>query len=183
MRVIAGTARSMPLKTIEGMQTRPTTDKIKETLFNMLSADVPGARFLDLFAGSGQIGIEALSRGAEYAAFVEQNKKCITCIEDNLKFTKMAEFSDVIKGDVFACLPRLRSYGKFDIIFADPPYAMEREEDLLNGIYENDLLSDYGIIVIEASISRDLAFIDDAKFVVTKDKLYKNNRHIFLEKK
>ena len=183
MRVIAGTARSMPLKTIEGMQTRPTTDKIKETLFNMLSFDIPSARFLDLFAGSGQIGIEALSRGAEYAMFVEQNKKCIACIEDNLKFTKMFEKSDILKGDVFACIPRLRSYGKFDIIFADPPYAMERENDLLNGIYENDILAEGGLIVIEASVSRDLSFVDDTGFTVTKDKLYKNNRHIFLEKK
>ena len=82
MRIIAGTARSLPLKTIEGMDTRPTTDRIKETLFNMLQNDVPGCYFLDLFAGSGQIGLEAVSRGARYAVFVENNKKACTCIED-----------------------------------------------------------------------------------------------------
>ena len=88
MRIIAGTARSLPLKTIEGMDTRPTTDRIKETLFNMLQNDVPGSYFLDLFAGSGQIGLEAVSRGARYAVFVENNKKACACIEDNIHFTK-----------------------------------------------------------------------------------------------
>ena len=94
MRIIAGTARSLPLKTIEGMDTRPTTDRIKETLFNMLQNDVPGSYFLDLFAGSGQIGLEAVSRGARYAVFVENNKKACTCIEDNIHFTKF-DRSDV----------------------------------------------------------------------------------------
>ena len=88
MRIIAGTARSLPLKTIEGLETRPTTDKIKETLFNMLQNDVPGCYFLDLFAGSGQIGLEAISRGALYAVFIENNRKAAKCIEDNIAFTK-----------------------------------------------------------------------------------------------
>ena len=88
MRIIAGTARSLPLKTIEGRDTRPTTDKTKETLFNVLQFEVPGSYFLDLFAGSGQIGLEAVSRGAAYAVFVENNKKAAACIEDNIRFTK-----------------------------------------------------------------------------------------------
>ena len=89
MRIIAGTARSLPLKTIEGLETRPTTDKIKETLFNMLQNDVPGCYFLDLFAGSGQIGLEAISRGALYAVFIENNRKAMECIKENLKFTRL----------------------------------------------------------------------------------------------
>ena len=92
MRIIAGTARSLPLKTIEGMNTRPTSDKIKETLFNMLQIDVPGCYFLDLFAGSGQIGLEALSRGAAYSVFIENNRKAAKCIEDNIIFTKYVFF-------------------------------------------------------------------------------------------
>ena len=84
MRVIAGTARSLPLKTIDGPETRPTTDRIKETLFNMLQMDVPGCRFLDLYAGSGAIGIEALSRGARQSVFVEHNPKAAQCIRENL---------------------------------------------------------------------------------------------------
>ena len=82
MRIIAGTARSLPLKTIEGTDTRPTTDRIKETLFNMIQNEIPGAFFLDLFAGSGQIGLEAVSRGAQYAVFVENNRKACACIEN-----------------------------------------------------------------------------------------------------
>ena len=88
MRIIAGTARSLPLRTLEGEQTRPTTDRVKETLFNILQWDVPGCYFLDLFAGSGQIGLEALSRGGQYAVFVENNSKAAKCVEENIRFTK-----------------------------------------------------------------------------------------------
>ena len=91
MRVIAGTARSLPLKTPASMDTRPTTDRIKETLFNMIQMDVPGCVFADFFAGSGGIGIEALSRGAEHSYFIENNPKAIACIQDNLQFTKFTD--------------------------------------------------------------------------------------------
>ena len=95
MRIIAGTARSMPLKTIEGKDTRPTTDRIKETLFNILQMDVPGAVFLDLFAGSGGIGLEAVSRGAKKAVFVENSKKAAACIQENIRFTKFTSSCDL----------------------------------------------------------------------------------------
>ena len=97
MRVIAGTARSMPLRSIEGLETRPTQDRIKETLFNVIQADVPGAKFLDLFAGSGAIGIEALSRGAASAVFVENSKAAAACIKQNLAFTKLADNATVME--------------------------------------------------------------------------------------
>ena len=100
MRVIAGTARSLPLKTPASMDTRPTTDRIKETLFNMIQMDIPGCIFADFFAGSGGIGIEALSRGAEHSYFIENNPKAISCIQDNLQFTKFADRATLIKGDV-----------------------------------------------------------------------------------
>ena len=89
MRVIAGKARRLNLETLPGLDTRPTTDRIKETLFNILQADIPGASFLDLFAGSGAIGIEALSRGAENAVFVDKNPKACACIRRNLEFTRL----------------------------------------------------------------------------------------------
>ena len=91
MRIIAGTARSLPLKTVEGLDTRPTTDRIKETLFNIIQDEIPGCYFLDLFAGSGQMGLEAVSRGAQYAVFVENNKKAAACVEDNIRFTKFTK--------------------------------------------------------------------------------------------
>ena len=118
MRVIAGTARSLPLKTIEGLETRPTTDRIKETLFNMLTGYVPQAKFLDLFAGSGGIGIEALSRGAESCTFVEQAKNAAACIEDNLKFTKLADKAQVRKFDAVSFVSSLPEID-YDVIFMD----------------------------------------------------------------
>ena len=104
MRVIAGSARHLKLKTIEGMGTRPTTDRIKETLFNMLSFYVEESRFLDLFSGSGGIGIEALSRGASQAVFVEQNRKAAACIEENLNHTHLGEKAVVMSKDVMTAL-------------------------------------------------------------------------------
>ena len=131
MRVIAGTARSMPLKTIKGMDTRPTTDKIKETLFNTLQTDVPDSRFLDLFGGSGAIAIEALSRGAAYAVLVEQNSKAVRCIKDNLIFTRLKDRADVYQCDALTGLRRLEGQKPFDIIFMDPPYDQGLEQQVL----------------------------------------------------
>jgi 16S rRNA (guanine966-N2)-methyltransferase len=100
MRVIAGSRRSMPLKAPAGLDTRPTQDRTKETLFNVLQNDIPGSVFVDLFSGSGGIGIEALSRGAKKAYFVENNKAALSCIKENLKFTKFIEESVVLETDV-----------------------------------------------------------------------------------
>ena len=107
MRVIAGKARRLPLKTIEGLDTRPTTDRIKETLFNILQNDLYDIRFLDIFSGSGGIGIEALSRGAKEAVFVENNRAAVRCIQDNLKFTHLEQQATVLPFDVLAALARL----------------------------------------------------------------------------
>ena len=108
MRVIAGSARSLKLKTLEGIETRPTTDRIKETLFNMISPQMYDCIFLDLFAGSGGIGIEALSRGAKEAVFVERNPKAMECVKENLKFTRQEEGTYTDKG----CDERIISVGR-----------------------------------------------------------------------
>ena len=97
MRIIAGTARSLPLKTIEGKDTRPTTDRIKETLFNIIQMDVPRASFLDLFAGSGAIGLEALSRGAACAYFIENNRLALDCIHRNIVHTKFEDEAFILR--------------------------------------------------------------------------------------
>ena len=117
MRIIAGTARSLPLKTIEGNDTRPTTDKTKETLFNVLQFDIPGCYFLDLFSGSGQIGLEAVSRGANYAVFVENSRKAAACIEDNIHFTKFDTQCKLLTTDALTAIKTLEGKYKFDIIF------------------------------------------------------------------
>ena len=122
MRVIAGSARRLLLKTVEGMDTRPTTDRIKETLFNMIQNDLYGRSFLDLFAGSGAIGIEALSRGASEAVFIDNGIRQVSCIRDNLKTTKLESGAKVLNCGVLEGLSRLgRDHGAFDFIFMDPP--------------------------------------------------------------
>ena len=123
MRVIAGTARSLQLKTVDSMDTRPTQDRIKETLFNILQFEVQGIDFLDLFAGSGGIGIEAISRGARRAVFVDNAQKSIRCIEENLTHCKFTEEGVVIASDYMSALNRLRNAGyHFSVVFMDPPY-------------------------------------------------------------
>ena len=130
MRVIAGSARSLPLKTIEGTDTRPTQNRIKETLFNMLQSDIPGCKFLDLYSGSGAIGIEALSRGAAKAVLVENSKKAVECIKDNLTFTKLADKADVMEMDVLSAINRLKGKDVFSIVYMDPPYSNDNERDV-----------------------------------------------------
>lgn len=182
MRVIAGTKKGLPLKTLEGDTTRPTNDRIKETLFNMISFDVPSSKFLDLFSGSGQIAIEALSRGALSATLVESNPKAFKIIEGNIKFTGFEENATLISSDVFAALSghNIKKGAPYDIIFMDPPYKMEKEGEILSLIKEHSLLDENGIIIIEADIKRDFSFAEDLGFEIIKVKKYKTNQHVFL---
>lgn len=180
MRVIAGSAKRLRLKTVEGMDTRPTTDRIKETLFNMITHGIADATFLDLFAGSGAIGIEALSRGAKSAVFVEQSKKAAQCVKENLKFTKLADRAEVLETDVFTALRRLEGR-KFDYIFMDPPYNQLLERRVIEHLSELELLSEDGIIIVEASLETDFSYIEESHFSMIKEKTYKTNKHIFLE--
>ena len=180
MRIIAGSARSMPLKTVPGMDTRPTTDRIKETLFNIIQGDIPGAMFLDLFAGSGGIGLEALSRGAKKAVFVENNSKAAACIQDNINFTKFNSQSDLKKMDVLAALRTLERKYVFDIIFMDPPYMCGHEQNVLAYLKDSSILDENTIIIIEESLDFDIDEIDGNGFSVYRVKEYKTNCHIFM---
>ena len=182
MRIIAGTARSLPLKTIEGKDTRPTTDKTKETLFNVMQFDVPGSYFLDLFAGSGQIGLEALSRGAQYAVFVENSRKAAACIEDNIKFTKFDKQSKLLTTDAVTAVRTLEGKYKFDIVFMDPPYNKELEKEVLTALADSDILKEDALIVVEASNETDFGYLPQLGYEVVKEKNYKTNRHVFLKR-
>ena len=173
MRIIAGTARSLPLKTIEGKDTRPTTDKTKETLFNVMQFDVPGAYFLDLFAGSGQIGLEALSRGAAYAVFVENSRKAASCIEDNIHFTKFDKVSRLMMTDAVTAVRTLEGKYKFDIVFMDPPYNKELEKEVLITLSDSDILKDDTLIVVEASNDTDFDYLTELGYEIVKEKIYK----------
>lgn len=183
MRIIAGSARSLPLKTIEGMDTRPTTDKIKETLFNILQADIPGCYFLDLFAGSGQIGLEAISRGARKAVFVENSKKASACIEDNIKFTKFTEEASLMTMDVRSAISMLEGKYQFDIIFMDPPYNKDLEKEVLALLSHSSIVKPDTIIIVEASCNTEFDDVEEYGFELTRYKKYKTNAHAFLRRK
>ena len=119
MRVITGKARGVQLKTPEGLQTRPTTDRVKEALFSIIQFDVPGTRVLDLFGGTGQLGIEAISRGAKSAVFVDAGEKACALIKENLRRCRMEGEGRVVRSDYLEFLSRCRE--KFDLVFLDPP--------------------------------------------------------------
>ena len=183
MRVIAGKARSLPLKTLPTKDVRPTTDKTKETLFNILMPLLPGCSFLDLFAGSGGIGIEALSRGAKKAVFVEQDAKACAVIKDNLHFTKLDRDAELIRGDVLRALPSLAAKGPFDIILMDPPFDHELEKEVLMRLADFPLLKEDGTIVIEASNRTDFSYVAKLPFTMVRCKSYKKHAHYFLKRK
>ena len=182
MRVIAGTARSMPLKTVKGMDVRPTTDKTKETLFNVLQTDVPDSRFLDLFSGSGAIGIEALSRGADYAVFVEKNPKACACIRENLSFTKLAEGGKLLNMDVLQALRSLEGSEPFDCIFMDAPYEQRLEQPVLEYLADSTLADENTLIVIEEDLHTDFSYLEKLGYHLIRSKEYKTNKHVFLKK-
>lgn len=181
MRVIAGTARRLPLKTPEGTDTRPTTDRIKETLFNMLQTQIPGCIFLDLFCGSGGIGIEALSRGARRAYFVENNRRTAEYLRENLTFTKLQEKAVVLQQDVLSALNRIRET-EVDLIFLDPPYRKGLERQTLEILSGCLFVTPDTRIIVEASLDTDFSWIPGSAFMIEKVKRYKTNQHVFVRR-
>ena len=149
MRVITGIARGRKLKELPGLETRPTTDKVKESLFNIIQFDIEGRQVLDLFAGTGQMGIEALSRGAAFCTFVDLRKEAAAVVRENLAHTKLAEHARVIQGDYMAFLTGSRE--KFDLVFLDPPYNTGMLEKALETIAKIDIMTENGIIVCESA--------------------------------
>jgi 16S rRNA (guanine(966)-N(2))-methyltransferase RsmD len=169
MRVIAGSARGVALKTPDGMQTRPTIDRVKEALFSIIHFDLPGAKVLDLFGGTGQLGIEALSRGAASATFVDQSDAACRLIKENLRRTKLENAGRVVRGDYMEYLSRCRE--DYDIILLDPPYAEVFLENALKRIAEIDILRSGGIIVAERPLGKELPW-DFPGFTRSKDYKY-----------
>ena len=169
MRVITGKARGVQLKTPEGMLTRPTADRVKEALFSIINFDLPGASVLDLFGGTGQLGIEALSRGANSAVFVDQREDACKIIRENLRRTKLESQGKVVRSDYLDFLRRNRE--KFDIILLDPPYAEVFLENALKCITEIDILKSDGIIVAERPLEKELPFEFEG-FTRSKDYKY-----------
>ena len=169
MRVITGKARGVSLKTPDGMLTRPTADRVKEALFSIINFDIPGAKVLDLFGGTGQLGIEALSRGAYRAVFVDAREDACKLIRENLTRTKLQSTAQVVRSDYMDYLNRCRE--QFSIIFLDPPYAEEYLEKSLKRITEIDILQSGGIIVTERPLGKELPWEFDG-FQRSKDYKY-----------
>lgn len=161
MRVISGKARGTKLSSIESLSTRPTLDRVKESLFNIIQNNLKGAVVLDLFAGSGQLGIEALSRGADKAYLCDINRDAVKMIKQNLEKTKLKDKAVIINEDYKKALRTLNTNEKFDIIFIDPPYKEDIAVDSIIDIIHESRLKENGIMIIETDeIERDLREIN-----------------------
>ena len=158
MRVISGTARGRRLKELPGMDTRPTTDKVKESLFNIIQFDIEGRKVLDLFGGTGQLGIEALSRGAARCTFVDMNRQAAAIIRENVASVGFADRAAVQQGDAMAFLSGCRE--KYDLIFLDPPYQTQLLENCIQAVTKFDILSEHGIMVCESAQEKQLPELD-----------------------
>ena len=183
MRVISGLARGTKLKTIDEMTTRPTLDRVKESLFNILQKQIKNSVVLDLFAGSGALGIEALSRGAAKAYFCDTNRDAINVIKENLNKTRLISKAEVLNVDYKKALNNINE--SFDLIFLDPPYKLDIAVDALKSIINNNLLKSEGIIVIETDeIDRDINELYNLSEIDIIDKRkYGRANLIFLKRK
>lgn len=155
MRIIAGKRKGLLIKSIDGETTRPTRDAVKEALFSILMNDVPDSRFLDLFSGSGAIGIEAISRGASEVYFSDINPECIKVINENLKKANFEEQARVLNADFKSVLKKLQGI-QFDIIYIDPPYNKGYGENAIEIISENDMLCETGVIILETDTNEEV---------------------------
>lgn len=154
MRVITGIARGRKLKELPGLETRPTTDKVKESVFNIVQFDIEGRRVLDLFGGTGQLGIECLSRGAAHATFVDARTDAVKLIRENLAVTALANRATVLTADYATVLSG--AVEKYDLVFLDPPYETKLLERSLELISQFDILREHGIIICESPQEKSL---------------------------
>ncbi len=169
MRVITGTARGRRLGELEGMDTRPTYDRVKEGMFNIIQFDIEGRRVLDLFGGTGQLGIECLSRGAERCTFVDQRRDAVRLIRENLKVTELSDRARVVQGDAIGFLNTTQE--KYHLIFLDPPYDSGLLESALKKISTIDILAENGIIICESRTDQPVPELP-APFVKSRDYRY-----------
>lgn len=184
MRVIAGTARSIPLKAPQGMETRPTTDKIKETLFNILQFDVQEAVFLDLFAGSGAMGIEALSRGAKLAVFVDSSRAAESVIIENVSKCGFKDRARIIRAEASNTVRYISDIKAAErlIIFMDPPYNKGLEFKVLKELAADGVIRDDTTVIVEEALNADMSAVKDCGLDIYRVKEYKNQKHVFLRK-
>lgn len=170
--MISGTARGHNLKTVKGNSTRPTSDKVKGALFNILANLIPGSTVLDLFAGTGSLGIEALSRGADFAIFVDKSSESVRIIKENLTHTKLSDKALVLSGDSFSVLKKLSNESrKFDIVFLDPPYRKNLVVESLNYLSNSDIMNNNAIVAAEHDVN-DAVLDELGRFKLVKSRKY-----------
>lgn len=184
MRVIAGTARGIKLIAPEGVDTRPTLDRTKETLFNMIFLRIENCIFLDVFSGSGAIGIESLSRGGKKAYFIENANNALKCIKQNLIKTNLMDKAEVLGLNYIQAFKTLKGKNlKFDIIFIDPPFNKDYEDKVITDIFLSEFLADDGLIICESSSNTSFEFVTKFKdYKISKIKSFKTSKFIFIEK-
>lgn len=179
VRVISGSARGRKLVALSGLDTRPTTDRVKESIFNIIMPYIPARRVLDLFSGSGAMGIEALSRGSESCVFVEKERPAMQVTKQNIGLARLEEKSETFMGDALSYLERAK--GSFDVIFLDPPYNTGLLTKAIERIYSGNLLSDEGIIVAECEYMGEEP--DNGYFDIIKSARYGKTSVFVLRKK
>ena len=182
MRIIAGDFRGRQIQTIKGDATRPTSDKVKESIFNMIGQFFDGGFVLDLFAGSGNLGIEALSRGADTAVFVDASMNAIKMIKGNIGNLKLENRAQIYRNDAFKALNVLGKKGnKFDLIFLDPPYGKIAITALLEQIVVHDLLNEGGLVVCECAEGMEIGY-EGSQLRKIRHEIYGNIQILILEK-
>ena len=154
MRIISGSARGRKLKEPQGLDTRPTTDKVKESLFNIIQFELEGRRVLDLFAGTGQLGLEALSRGAEHCTFVDRRQEAAALVRENIGLCRFEDRAQVVQEEAQAFLRACRE--RFDVVFLDPPYKTDLLDQCVEKITRFDILREHGIIVCESGADQSV---------------------------
>lgn len=180
MRVIAGKCRRYKLFTPRGEKIRPTSDIIKETLFNMLGDRLYNCVFADLFAGTGQIGIEAISRGAQKSVFIDFDRESIGLIKKNLEHTGLTDEAIVIQGPLPRAVSSLQRHSP-DVIFMDPPYNKGLYRDLFVALKELECVQVGALIIAESSLSEDFSFLEEEGFSLEREKTYKSSKHVFAQ--
>ena len=183
MRITSGFARGIFLDAPRGDNTRPATDAARQAIFSSLGDFAVGAKVLDLFAGSGGIGIEALSRGASWCVFVEQQRKAAECIRENLAFTRLKEDATLLVTDAVSAVNKLDGEDAFSWIFMDPPYGNGLEFQVLEALQGTTLVDEDTQIIIEESLDVTWERAEELGYEIIKVKKYKTNQHVFLKKR
>ena len=181
MRIISGTARGTKLYTLSGLETRPTLDRVKESIFNIIQNNIADALILDLFAGSGAIGLEMLSRGAKKAVLCDKSKEACEIIKKNINKTHMEEKVELYNLDFTLCIEKVKNQ-KFDIIYIDPPYNTNKIKESLKKITNYEILSEEGIIILETDDeTRILKEIENIDVEIKDKRKYGRASIIFLK--